>query len=44
MSCETKYSRTGDVNGHQEINSIDLALIKSYLLGIISDFPKHIEM
>jgi endo-1,4-beta-xylanase len=29
----------GDLNGDEEIDAIDNALLKQYLLGIISDFP-----
>jgi|GEM_PF-593277 len=29
----------GDLNGDGQANSIDFALLRSYLLGIISDFP-----
>ncbi len=31
--------KLGDVNGDDSINSLDFALMKSYLIGRISDFP-----
>ena len=29
----------GDVNGDEEVNSIDFAVMKQYLLGMIKEFP-----
>lgn len=39
VSATTSQFLYGDVDGSGEVNSIDYALIKSYLLGNITDFP-----
>jgi len=36
---EPKKFKYGDVNGDEEVNSIDLAYIRKYLLGKIKEFP-----
>ena len=37
-------SQIGDVNGDNQVNSIDYALMRSFLLGIINEFPVDDEM
>ena len=39
MTGLTNSIMVGDLNGDTGIDSIDFALLKSYLLGIINDFP-----
>lgn len=37
--CAEVQSKVGDVNGDNSVNSVDLAHMRMYLLGIIRDFP-----
>lgn len=38
---QTPVGRVGDVNGDGTVNSVDLMLVKRYVLGIIVDFPSE---
>ena len=41
LESTTGEFKSGDVSGDDEINSIDYALLKSYLLGNITVFPSQ---
>lgn len=41
---ETPTSKIGDVNADNNIDALDFALMKQYLLGIVTDFPASDDM
>jgi lysophospholipase L1-like esterase len=44
FGTDTPTSKIGDVNADNNIDSLDFALMKQYLLGIVTDFPASDDM
>ncbi|MGB8451630.1 MAG: dockerin type I repeat-containing protein [Anaerocolumna sp.] len=44
FGTDTPTSKIGDVNADNNIDALDFALMKQYLLGIVTDFPASDDM